>query len=179
MGDKNEWNQFREEVDDVNDRQESPEKSSIALASWRDKNKCLITLTHGTSNKWRNSSVQAWLGVSVSLLSLLTSIYIDYLQEYGWPPHSWITREFHPSIDENFPIFAKWSPSLKLTLLLLLYHLLGSWTWDRVTCSWERGMEETGWNLKWVSNWLFPPSPSFDNELSTGLTLLRVSWTPK
>jgi hypothetical protein len=33
MGNKNEWNQFRGEMDDVKDKQESPEKISIVLVS--------------------------------------------------------------------------------------------------------------------------------------------------
>lgn len=46
----------------MNNVEDRKEKMSIALTSWRNKNKCLsIHSKKGTSNKSRNDSIQVYL----------------------------------------------------------------------------------------------------------------------
>lgn len=86
----------------------SPGKKDIALTSWRDKNKCLFTPKRALAINQEMILFNYSLSESMSLLSLLTSLWVeDYMQECGQPPNSCVTGEFHPSLDDRFPISAK------------------------------------------------------------------------
>lgn len=86
----------------------SPGKKDIALTSWRDKNKCLFTPKRALAINQEMILFNYSLSESMTLLSLLTSVWVeDYMQECGRPPNSCVTVEFHPSLDERFPISAK------------------------------------------------------------------------
>lgn len=59
---------------------ESPKKRSIALTSWRDRNKCLFTPKWTIATNQEMILFKSCLSESKSLLSLLTSIWVE---EYG------------------------------------------------------------------------------------------------